>query len=162
MKNRGRGAQLLLTRNPKKDFYPEGASRPRDLSSHPNDGNIPTLSERVSVLNYERCLRVPTRSGPSGVKDHRRFGVKQKGPRRSRDPIANPHRLLALRRRYFLSSAGLSADGGAGACAGGCGVCVLPDMPSLKLRMPSPNPFMISGMRLPPKKIKITASTTSQ
>src|SRR5437667_4791883 len=33
MKNRGRGVQLLLTRNPKKDFCPEGASRPRDLSS---------------------------------------------------------------------------------------------------------------------------------
>src|SRR5947207_8652527 len=29
MKNGGRGVQLLLTRNPKKDFYPEGASRRR-------------------------------------------------------------------------------------------------------------------------------------
>src|SRR5712664_2069921 len=64
--------------------------------------------------------------------------------------------------RYFFSSAGFSAGGGAAACAGGAGVCVAPDMPSLKLRIPSPNPFMISGMRLPPKKISITARTTSQ
>ena len=64
--------------------------------------------------------------------------------------------------RYFFSSAGFSAGGGAGDCAGGAGVCVAPDMPSLKLRIPSPNPFMISGMRLPPKKISITARTTSQ
>ena len=35
MKKRGRGGQLLLTRNPKKDFYPEEAWRPRDLSLHP-------------------------------------------------------------------------------------------------------------------------------
>jgi len=37
----GRGGQLLLTRQP----------------------------TRLSVLNDERCLRVPTRSGPLGVKD---------------------------------------------------------------------------------------------
>ncbi len=33
-KHRGVGI-LLLTRNPRKDFYPEGVSRPRDLSSFP-------------------------------------------------------------------------------------------------------------------------------
>jgi len=50
-----------------------------------------------------------------------------------------------VRSELLLFFAGLSAAGGAGACAGGVGVCVAPDMPSLKLRMPSPNPFMISG-----------------
>src|SRR5260370_21212397 len=64
-------------------------------------------------------------------------------------------------RSYLFSSAGLSSGGGAGACAGGVG-CDAPDIPSLKLRMPSPNPFIISGMRLPPKKIRITARTMSQ
>ncbi len=68
----------------------------------------------------------------------------------------------AAPRRYFFSSAGFSAGGGAGACAGGAGVCEVPDMPSLKLRMPSPNPFIISGIRLPPKKMSMTARTTSQ
>jgi hypothetical protein len=33
-KKRGEGGKLL-TRNPKKDFYPDGASRPRDLSYYP-------------------------------------------------------------------------------------------------------------------------------
>src|SRR5260370_7927451 len=62
-------------------------------------------------------------------------------------------------RTYFFSSAGLSTGGGAGACAGGVGVCDDPAMPSFKLRMPSPNPFIISGMRLPPTKVRTTATT---
>src|SRR5947208_7059351 len=37
---------------------------------------------------------------------------------------------------YFFSSAGFSAGGGAGVCAGGAGVCETPDMPSLKMRIP--------------------------
>ena len=65
MKNRGRGVQLLLTRNPKKDFYPEGASRPRDLSSHPMMETFQTLSERVSVPSDKRCCE--SRPG----RDHR-------------------------------------------------------------------------------------------
>src|SRR6266436_9482380 len=45
---------------------------------------------------------------------------------------------------------------------GMAGVCDVPAMPSLKLRIPSPNPFMISGMRFPPKKIRTIARTISQ
>src|SRR5258708_15481739 len=90
--------------------------------------------------------------------DCHRVGVKTKGAATRATPSQIATELL----RYFFSSAGFSAGGGAGAWAGGAGVCVAPDMPSLKLRMPSPNPFMISGMRLPPKKISITARTTSQ
>src|SRR5205807_3258541 len=90
----------------------------------------------------------------------RRLSQKQKRPRPGRSPFQICTEFLLLGRRYFFSSAGLSA-GGVGDCAGGVG-CDAPDMPSLKLRMPSPNPFMISGMRLPPKKIRITARTTSQ
>src|SRR5215469_8627896 len=78
--------------------------------------------------------------------------------RPSRNCIARLTELVV----YFFSSAdGCGAAGGA--CAGGAaGVCEAPDIPSLKLRMPSPNPFMISGMRFPPKKIKMMARTTIQ
>src|SRR5713226_10575805 len=88
------------------------------------------------------------------------LGGNKKGGHTDR-PISNREETSAPR-RYFFSSAGFSVAGGAGACVGGVGVCVAPEMPSLKLRMPSPNPFMISGMRLPAKKINITARTTSQ
>src|ERR1700682_5574707 len=87
-------------------------------------------------------------------------GGNKKGGHTGR-PFSNREESSALLVRYFFSSAGFSAGGGAGVCAGGAGVCEAPDMPSLKLRIPSPNPFMISGIRLPPKKIRITARTTS-
>src|SRR5438034_7560483 len=58
----------------------------------------------------------------------------------------------------FFSSEGGCAGGVA--CAGGGGVCDEPDMPSLKLRMPSPRPFITSGMRLPPKKINTDRKST--
>src|SRR5437899_11325233 len=89
----------------------------------------------------------------------RRLSQKTRRAPTGSEPNSNSRRFL-LGLGYFFSSTGLSA-GGAGDCAGGVG-CDAPDMPSLKLRMPSPNPFMISGMRLPPKKIRITARTTSQ
>jgi hypothetical protein len=41
---------------------------------------------------------------------------------------------------------------------GGAVACVSPRMPSLKLRTPSPRPFMTSGIFLPPNKIMITAA----
>ena len=64
--------------------------------------------------------------------------------------------------RYFFSSAGFSAGGGAGACAGGAGVCVAPDMPSLKVRIPSPRPRASSGIFRPPNKSRIIPRTISQ
>ncbi|SRR6266480_3046940 len=90
--------------------------------------------------------------------DEMRAALKSRG-RPHGPPFLN---LEGTSQRYFFSSAGFSAGGGAGVCAGGAGVCETPDMPSLKLRIPSPNPFMISGIRLPPKKISMTARTTSQ
>src|SRR6266516_1614018 len=86
---------------------------------------------------------------------------KQKG-RPHGPPHLKSHENSCERQRYFFSSEGFSVGVGAGVCAGGAGVCELPDMPSLKLRMPSPNPFMTSGMRRPPKKISTTARTISQ
>src|SRR5438552_15476172 len=63
MKNRGRGGPLLLTRNPKKDFYPEAASRPRDLSSTRDDRPVPTLSGRFRPCRkgslFTRALSFP-------------------------------------------------------------------------------------------------------
>src|ERR1700736_3206159 len=58
---------------------------------------------------------------------------------------------------YFFSSTGFSGlcTGGAGGGGGGGE----PLIPSLKLRMPSPNPFITSGMRRPPKKINTMAKT---
>src|SRR5260370_6758936 len=88
------------------------------------------------------------------------LGGNKKGGDTGR-PSSNREETSALR-RYFFSSAGFSVAGGAGACVGGVGVCVAPEMPSLKLPMPSPNPFMMSGIRLPPKQIHITATTTNQ
>src|ERR1700737_2812410 len=91
---------------------------------------------------------LPTESQLAGIIHCRReemFRREQKGR-----PHGPPHlnrEVSSALPLYFFSSAGFSAGGGAGACAGGAGVCVAPDMPSLKLRMPSPNPFMISGMR---------------
>src|SRR5258708_30424086 len=87
------------------------------------------------------------------------LGGNKKGGHTGR-PISNREETSAPR-RYFFSSAGFSVAGGAGACVGGVGVCVAPEMPSLKLPMPSPNPFMISGILLPPEKINKTARTTS-
>src|ERR1700693_4712074 len=67
-----------------------------------------------------------------------------------------------LRAAYFFSSSTVFAV--VVVCAGGGGgVGVFPPlMPSLKLRMPSPRPFMTSGMRRPPKKISTIANTTNQ
>src|SRR5713101_3712233 len=81
---------------------------------------------------------------------------------RTRRPHLQSHENSCERQRYFFSSEGFSVGVAAGVCSGGAGVCELPDMPSLKLRMPSPNPFMTSGMRRPPKKIRTTARTISQ
>jgi hypothetical protein len=76
-------------------------------------------------------------------------------------PTLNRKQMFSAVGRYFFSSEGFSAGGAV--CAGGVGgVCEMPDMPSLKLRIPSPNPFITSGMRLPPKKISMTARTMSQ
>src|SRR5258708_5892672 len=88
------------------------------------------------------------------------LGGNKKGGHTGR-PISNREETSALR-RYFFSSAGFSVAGGAGACVGGVGVCFAPEMPPLKLRIPSQNPFMIPGIRLPQKKINITPRPTSQ
>jgi hypothetical protein len=61
---------------------------------------------------------------------------------------------------YFFSSTGFSGLCTGGAGGGGDGG--EPLIPSLKLRMPSPNPFITSGMRRPPKKINTMAKTISQ
>src|SRR5260370_23087061 len=89
--------------------------------------------------------------------DCHRVGVKTKGAATRATPSQIATQLL----RYFFSSAGFSAGGGAGAFAGGAGVFVAPYMPSLKLLLPLPNPFTITEMRLPFHKISITVRTTS-
>src|SRR5579859_468008 len=86
--------------------------------------------------------------------------VQNKKPPISREPFAtlsNRFRLPV----YFFSSVGFSA-GGCACGGGGCGVVDVPLMPSLKLRMPSPKPFITSGMRRPPKNISTMASTINQ
>jgi hypothetical protein len=56
-KHRGEGV-LLLTRNPKKDFYPEGAPRLKDLSSFPTRESV----LRSTATGDDRRLR-PCRKG---------------------------------------------------------------------------------------------------
>ncbi len=73
-KHGGRG-WLLLTRDPKKDFYPEGAPRPRDLSSPPDEGCLSrasTCPERgrgiggrdLSSTSHESRVTCPTGCRP--------------------------------------------------------------------------------------------------
>jgi hypothetical protein len=84
-KHRGEGV-LLLTRNPEKDFYPEGALRLKDLSSFPIRESvlrsIPTIedSDRVGriSLHIPRKISIPGETsrprGPSQDPFHlRRF-----------------------------------------------------------------------------------------
>src|SRR5437899_8611639 len=82
MKNRGRGVQLLLTRNPKKDFYPEGATRPRDLSAHRDEPPVahPFRGEG-SLLHPMRMLILSERSESKDLSAHR-----------DEPPVAHPFR----------------------------------------------------------------------
>jgi hypothetical protein len=70
---------ILLTRNPRKDFYPEGASRLKDLSSYPT---------RIAALSDRRELRSLHSACFCGTKD----------------PSPFPYLVISLR-HYFFSGA---------------------------------------------------------
>lgn len=123
----------------------------------------------VNLLKSDRWLVLCTKGylSISSVKGGRNVSATKRRARRSNAGFAAPvpicNAMSARGLRYFFSSVAWGAGAAAGACVGGAvGVCEAPDMPSLKLRMPSPNPFMISGMRFPPKKINTIAKTISQ
>src|SRR5579864_5043788 len=67
-------------------------------------------------------------------------------------------------RDYFFSSVtGAEVEGGGVETVVVCAVfCGLPCIPSLKLRIPSPKPFMTSGIFLPPKSSTTMARTINQ
>lgn len=141
--------------------------------------NLPDLRELLQSTQQcrpvlecqarEKCINGPgaegqgARDGNAGLLCKKTFVKKQRAATRAAQiPL---DWTFCRGQRYFFSSEGCGAvaAGGAGAaCAGGAGVCEAPDMPSLKLRMPSPNPFMISGMRFPPNKIKTITRTINQ
>jgi hypothetical protein len=99
-KHRGEGV-LLLTRNPKKDFYPEGAPRPRDLSSRPMRESVlrsiatipdPALRGKDLSSHVTTHLSRPGREGSDLV------GRNFYSTRHS--PLATRHLLLAHRPRF--------------------------------------------------------------
>jgi len=121
------------------------------LEGSPEIGECPHLQTNAQMLQEGLCKKPGTR------------GLKEKKAATRAALIRILKESLPSGRSYFFSSEGGCAGAAGGACAaGGAGVCDEPDMPSLKLRMPSPSPFITSGMRLPPKKIRTTARTISQ
>src|ERR1700732_1498189 len=126
---------------------------------------LPACCKKIVLWKSLRKYRERRRSKPRarGNRGHPlagaglRAGAKQKGQPVG-CPISNhPYDIGELPYAFF-SSAGFSA-GGAACCGGGVVVCDAPDIPSLKLRMPSPSPRASSGILRPPNKRRTIART---
>src|SRR5437867_2758865 len=78
MKNRGRGGRLLLTRNPKKDFYPDRPSGAKDHSSIPKRIHVLrsiTMIADSSPVGKDLCFGVPKFGGSDLGTFQRVFGL---------------------------------------------------------------------------------------
>src|ERR1700682_2690476 len=157
-------------------YFPASRSIKRAATPSRNARGVLSRASRAAISTWWDCRwrgctgcwgnwvgqqRARKNEYPPKNKNLQSVGNEKKTARRG-GPSANFNKIGAPEFLDYFFSGDTGATGGGVCCGGAVGGAGFPDIPSLKLRIPSPSPFITSGMRRPPKKIITMARTINQ